>query len=85
MIIDKYIKEIYTINKELSAAEYVIDESIFTFAFLQGLLPKYMPFIARLTTRPKDSSLKDTIAQIKAHETILAFKDKAQSQPYFPP
>lgn len=44
-----------------------------------------MPFIEGLNACPKNPNLKDTIAQIQSHETMLAFKEqKAQNDPSFP-
>lgn len=83
MSMDEYMKEICTINEELSTVRHVIDEFAFTFVFMRGLPPEYTPFITRLIVRPEDLSLEDTITQIRVHETMMAFKQKAQNHSYF--
>lgn len=52
MMMDKYIKKIRTINKELTVTVQVIDELIIMFTFLSKLLSKYTPFITGLNICP---------------------------------
>lgn len=86
MAMDEYVKEIRTIYEELNIVGQVIDESVIVFAFLRGLPPEYTPFIVGLNARPENPNLEDTIAQIRSHEVMLAFKQqKTQTDPSFSP
>lgn len=84
MSIDQYIKEICIINEELTTMGQVIDKFVFTFVFLRGLPSAYTSFMAGLNVRPEGQSVEDTIAQIRAHETMMVFKQKAQNDSSFP-
>lgn len=85
MTMDEYIKDIHSINEEFSTTRQEIDKSVFIFVFLRRLPPEYTSYVTRLIARSKDSSLEDTFAQVRAHEATLNFKQKMQSQSYFPP
>lgn len=74
MLMNRYVTKIHTIIIELTIARHVIDESIFTFVFLRGLLLEYISFITKLNAQHERQSPEDMIARIIAHEMMMTFK-----------